>query len=141
MEMLILFYTYSGNSKKTAEIIAKKRNATIYEVKETAKPRTLKAYSIGCFKALRGKSSPIEPISADLAKYDRLILVGPIWAGNPAPAFNAILDTIPPHKKVEVVMVSGSGKSKCKDKIAAKIKSKGSVLTSFKNVKGNAKSK
>ena len=135
MKTLVLFYSYSGNSKRLANELAAKESADIAEIKDVKRPGTLKAYSVGCFAAMRGKAWPIQPLSADLSDYERLILFAPIWAGNPAPAFNAVLELLPAGKPVEVKLVSGSGESNCEERLKGIITNKGCSLDGFENIK------
>ena len=135
MKTLVLFYSYSGKTKAVAKELAAKDSADISEIKDAKRPGKPKAYVAGCFAAMRGKAWPIQPLEADLAAYDRLILLSPVWAGNPPPAFNAMLEQLPEDKTVAVKMVSMSGKSSCKERLEAAIKAKGSVLESFEDIK------
>ena len=135
MKTLVIFYSYSGHTKAIAERLTANESADTAEIVDTVRPGKVKAYLSGCFAALRCKSWPIRPLGADPAAYDRLILLSPIWAGNPPPAVNALLGTLPRGKPMEVKMVSGSGKSNCKERLEAIIKSKGSTLKSFEDIK------
>ena len=135
MNTLVLFYSYSGKTKAIAGELAAKESAVLAEIKDVKRPGMLKAYAAGCFAAMKGKSWPIQPSDVDFAEYNRLILLAPIWANNPPPAFNAILEQLPSGKTVAVKMVSASGKSKCRERLEAFIKNKGSVLESFEDIK------
>ena len=84
---------------------------------------------------MKGKSWPIQAVGVNLAEYSRLVLLSPIWASSSPPAFNAILEQLPSEKTVAVKMVSASGKSKCKERLDAAIKNRGSVLESFEDIK------
>ncbi|MCL2489099.1 MAG: NAD(P)H-dependent oxidoreductase [Oscillospiraceae bacterium] len=135
MKTLIVYYSYSGNTRKIAEEFAKKEPADIAEIKDVKRPGRLRAYTAGCFAALRGKAWPIRPLDVDFSEYDRLIMFSPVWAGNPPPAFNAILDRLPDGKTAAVRMVSASGKSGCRERLEELIKSKGCTLESLEDIK------
>ena len=135
MKTLIIYYSYNGHTKKVAEALAAKESADIAEVKSVKRPFKLKAYTAGIFAATRGKAWPIQPLNLDFSIYDRLILLSPVWADNPAPPFNAILAQLPNEKTIAVKMVSASGKSECKGRLEAAIKAKNSTLESFENIK------
>jgi len=135
LKILTIYYSYTGVCKKAAEDISKKRNTSLYEVKDKKRPATVAAYTIGCLKALLGKSSPIEAVTEDLSQYDRIVIAGPVWAGNAAPSVNSIIDLLPADMKVEVIMISGSGTSKGKDKMTARIKKRNSTLVRYKDIK------
>jgi len=134
MKTLVLFYSYSGHTRKAATSYAEKESADISEIKDERRPGMLKAYSAGCFAALRGKAWPIQRLDVDMAVYQRIHLLAPVWAGNPPPAFNAILEQVPEGKSISVVMVSASGKSNCQERITALIKAHGSTLESFTDI-------
>jgi len=135
MKTLIIYYSYTGHSKIIAEGLAAAESADIAEIKDVKRPGKLKAYLLGCPGAIRGKSWPMEALDKDMSSYDRLILLAPVWAGNPAPVVNSVLSQIPADKTVEIKMISGSGKSDCKERIEKIIENNGSKLTDFEDIK------
>ena len=135
MKTLVIFYSYSGKTKMFAEKIAADESAEIVEIKDIKRPGKLKAYTAGIFAAIKGKAWSIQPLGVNLADYDRFILLAPVWANNPAPPFNAMLEQLPEGKTVAVKMVSMSGKSDCKERLEGIIKNKGCVLESFEDIK------
>jgi len=135
VKTLVIFYSYSGKTKTIAEELAAKESADIAEIKDAKRLGKLKAYTAGIIAAGRGKPWPIQPLKIDFSKYERLILLAPIWANNPPPAFNALLEHLTEGKTVAVKMVSMSGKSNCKERLETIIKNKGSVLESFEDIK------
>jgi multimeric flavodoxin WrbA len=137
MKSLVVFYSYTGHTKRLAQELAAKEAADITEVRDIRRPGKLKAYSLGCFAAMRGKPWPIQPLHVDWAAYDRLILCAPVWAGNPPPAFYALLERLPRGKAVSVKMVSGGGQSQCKARLEGSIKGKGCTLESFEDIRMN----
>jgi len=140
MSTLILFYSYTGHARAAAQTSAKAESADIAEIKEVKRPGKFKAYTAGCFAAIRGKPWPIQPLDKDPAAYDRIELFSPVWAGNPPPAVHAALAQLPQGKAVTVAMVSASGKSDCKEKMTALLKDKGCTLESYQDIKGVTKS-
>jgi flavodoxin len=135
MKTLVIFYSYSGKTKSIAGEIAAKESADIIEIKDAKRLGKLKAYTTGIIASMRGKPWPIQPLDVDFTKYDRLILLAPVWADNPPPAFNALLEILPEGKAVSVKMVSMSGKSNCKERVEASITVRGGVLESFEDIK------
>lgn len=135
MKTLIVFYSYTGNTRRIARALASADSVDAVEIADTKRPGKLKAFASGCFAAMRGKSWPIQPLTSDLTEYDRLILLSPIWAGNPPPAFNALLEQLPAGKSILIKLVSGSGKSKCKERLETVIKARGCDLESFEDIK------
>ena len=135
MNTLVVFHSYSGSTKSIAEKFAADNSFDIAEVKEMKRPGKLKAYTSGIFASLKGKPWPIKTPNADFEKYERLVLYSPVWAGNPTPAFNAVLGLLPQGKSIDVKMVSKSGKSDCMARVEAAINAKGSTLEGFENIK------
>ena len=135
MKTLVIFYSYTGHAKALAQERARKESADIAEIADAVRPGAFRAYTAGCFAALRGKAWPIKPPEADPAAYDRLILFCPVWAGSAPPAVNAFIDGLPAGKPVSAVMVSASGKSGCRDRLEAALKAKGCRLEGFEDVK------
>ncbi|MDR2597491.1 MAG: NAD(P)H-dependent oxidoreductase [Treponema sp.] len=112
MKTLILFYSFSGNTRKLASKKAAETGADIEEVIELKRMFVLKAYFIGAYSAIKRKKTEIQPIKSQLNGYEKIIIMAPVWAGNPAPAFNSIVEQLPSGKKVELVMVSAGGGTK-----------------------------
>ena len=135
MKTLVIFYSYTGHTKALAQELAVAESADILEIRDVARPGTIKAYTIGSFTSIRGKAWPIEPFDADMAAYDRLILMSPVWAGHTPPAVNALLARLPEGKAVSVTMVSGGGQSRFREKMDAALKSRGCTLEGFEDVK------
>ena len=135
MKTLVIYYSYSGHAKRLAEKIAVTESADMVEIKDVKRPGTLKAYTAGCFAAIKGKAWPIMPIAADLTVYDRLILLAPIWASNTPPAVNAFLALLPTGKTISVKLVSGSGRSGCQARIEAVIQAKDGISEGFEDIK------
>lgn len=135
MKTLIIYYSYTGKTRKFALDLAKKESADLCEVKDKNRPMKIKAYTMGCVTAMRGKPSDISPLTADMSQYDRLIIMSPIWASNCAPPINAVLEMLPSGKAVELLMVSASGSSKCRDRISAVVAGKGCKVIRFTDMK------
>ena len=137
MKTLVIYYSYSGHTKKIVENIATKENADIIEVKDKKKQPRVVAYISGSFKAFKRKQIDLQDFNSDFSQYDKLIIAMPIWAEHPAPAINNIINILPSSKEVELIMVSGSGSSKgSKDKTIELIASKGCNVTKYEDIKG-----
>jgi flavodoxin len=110
MKTLVLFYSFSGATRKIASQKAVEIGADIEEIIETKKTSGFKAYTVGIYRAIKRKKTEIQPIKSQLNSYEKIIIMAPVWAGNPAPAFTSIIEQLPAGKKIELVMVSaGSG--------------------------------
>ena len=135
MKILVIFYSYTNHTRELAQDKAKAENADVCEVKEIKPSGKLKTYTLGSFAAMKQKKAAIEPITADLNQYDKLIIMAPIWAGMQAPAMNNILEMLPSGKEVEVILVSASGTSRAIENIRSTVESKGCKLVKCEDVK------
>lgn len=135
MKTLILFYTYTGHTGTLARELAENQSADIVEIKDKKRPGAFKVYTAGCFAALRMKGWPIQPLAAELATYDRIVILSPVWAGHPAPVVNTVLELLPPGKDVEMLMVSTSGGSAAREKVQQKIAAHESRMLKYTDVK------
>ena len=138
MKTLVIYYSYTGTVRNLAEKIATETGATLYEIKDKTRPGTLKAYSAGCFAALRMGRWPIQPVNMSFEGYGSIILMAPVWAGHPAPAFNNVYGLLPRGQEVEVRMVSASGSSSAREKIQRELISKGCKMTGYRDIKSKA---
>jgi flavodoxin len=136
MTTIVVYYSYSGQTKKIAEKTAAKESADIAPITDVRRPNKLKAYTLGCFAAIRGKAWKIKPLDKKLASYERIILLSPVWASSTPPAVNALLELLPDGKKIAVIMVSAGGKSECESRLKAIIEAKNCKLESFQDIKG-----
>jgi len=134
MRTVVIYYSYSGSTKKIAEEKAEKESSDIFEVKDVKKPGKFYAYTVGCFKAMRGKKMKIEPVTIDFSRYEKIIILSPIWAWNNVPQINNILDMLPAGKKVEFVAVSASSGGK-KERISEIITNRGCELLNYTDIK------
>ena len=90
---LIVYFTYTNNTKKTAEKIKAKLNCDILEIKP------VKPYDSDYDTVVRleqnnetAKKTPdIEKINVDLSKYDEIILGTPVWWYTIAPVIRTFL--------------------------------------------------
>ena len=99
MKIQILFYTFGGATRKEAfRLTDELQNAgdviKCTEITEKKNRSLLSSFFSGCPKALHRKASKIAPAQIE-QDADRFIVGCPIWAGFPAPAFNAIIPLIP----------------------------------------------
>ena len=135
MKTLVIYYSYSGITRAAAQEVAVQENADIVEIKDAKRPNVMKALTVGCFAAMRCKPWPVEPLDADWGAYDRFILMAPVWAGHPAPAFNAVFPMLPEGKAVSIQLLSDSGKSACRAKLEAAVAARGCTLEDFTDIK------
>lgn len=133
---IILYYSFTGNSRKEAEKLAQSNpEAVLCEIKEKRKRTMLTAFLFGCPKAMHRRAVPIQPLAYDLSAFERILIVSPIWAGYPVPAFQAVMDQLPAKKEVGLYFCSGGGEEP-KSEAGTKelIASKGCQLIEYKDI-------
>ncbi|HBU12412.1 MAG TPA: hypothetical protein DEB31_06710 [Clostridiales bacterium] len=135
MKTLIVYYSYGGKTKRAAEEIAQKEGADLCEAVELKRLPGIGAFFIGCPQAAGGKARPIHPLSKEMEAYEKIIIMGPIWAGNPAPAVNSIIDALPAGKKVEFRITSGGGQSKNHERTINRATAKGCEVEGYVDMK------
>jgi multimeric flavodoxin WrbA len=135
MKTLVLYYSYSSHTRQYAEKFAAENNAELLEITDLRRPGKLSAYLKGCPAAIKGKAWEIAPVYPEWPLYEHVVIFSPVWAGNPPPAVNAVLERLPRGKTVSVKMVSAGGSSKCRARIAALLEEKGCTLDELQNIK------
>ena len=91
MKCALVYYSYSGVTKKVIQDINKIISGTMIEVTPDKPYSKLTAYTLGCKRARYEEADPISPSSIDLALYDHVIIAGPVWAWKPAPPVNGAI--------------------------------------------------
>lgn len=139
MKELVLFYSYSGNTKKAAEKFSGENNFDICEVVDEKKPGKFSAYTAGIVKAMKGSGRKIKPLAVNgqpvkFGDYDMVNVFAPIWAGHPAPSMNSALKMIPQGTKIKLFMVSMSGQSS-KDTITKRAQDSGLKISGYEDIK------
>lgn len=136
MKTLVLYYSFSGKTKKEAEKIAKAQKGNLCEVTEVKKRGKFSAYFIGCPQAMKRAVPAVNPLGVKLEDYDRIYIGAPVWASSPAPAFNAAVKMLPAGKEVGVFLTSGSGNSaKSAEGTKKMITDKGCKVIEYKDIK------
>lgn len=107
----VVYYSFEGNTKKAAELLAEKLGADIVELRTVKEiPRKgIGKFFVGGGQALFKKCPPLWDIGSDMGKYEEIILGTPIWAGKCAPAINRFLKAYPVEEKVIAVFTSSGG--------------------------------
>ena len=135
MKTIILYYSYSGKTKALAIQKADELKTDIEEITEIKKSGKLKAYLAGVFQAVGRKKAKINPIKSELSNFDKIVVMAPVWAGHPAPAFNNIIEHLPSGKKIEVIMVSAGGGTKdSKEKTKEIITAQGCEVVDYTDI-------
>ena len=118
MKTIIVYYSYSGNTKKVAgafsEYLRRKGQVDIIELKGLDESNSFFGQVA---RALIHKRAKIEPTNFNLTQYDLVYLGTPVWAFAPAPAMNTYLDKCFGLEGKEVILFttygSGTGNQRC----------------------------
>jgi flavodoxin len=89
MKTSIIYNSYTGNTRSVAERVHASCGGKLIEVKSDEYSSRLAAYTIGCYRAMKGMCDPIEPAIIDVAADDLIVIGTPVWAGRATPAINA----------------------------------------------------
>lgn len=118
MQSVIVYYSYSGNTQKVADVLTEylkpQGEVDVIELKgldESDKFLTQAA------RAFRHKRATIQPVNLDLSGYDLICMGTPVWAFGPAPAMNTYLDKCFGVEGKSVILFStygsGTGNERC----------------------------
>ena len=118
MKSVIVYYSYSGNTKKVAEVLAgylkEKGEVELWGIKALDESGNFFAQSA---RALRKKRAEIAAMNYDLRGFDLICFGTPVWAFAPAPAMNTYLDICLDLENKGVVLFttygSGTGNERC----------------------------
>ncbi len=135
MKTVVIYFTFGGYTKAAAEKLALERGASICRVMEVRDRSFFAAIVPGAPYATHRRSVAIEPLGIDLNDYDQIVIGCPVWAGYPAPAFNAIVEQLPAGKEVELFFCSGGGDTKkSKEGTKTLIEKKGCTVVSYRDI-------
>jgi len=136
MKTILIYYTFGGSTKKEAERLSAERDVPLYRVEEAHNRNFMAAFIPGGYLAMNRKSVAVNPLHINLNNYDRIMIGCPVWAGYPAPVFNAIVEQLPAGKEVELFLCSGGGDTqKSEQGTKELIEKKGCKVISYRNVK------
>jgi hypothetical protein len=139
MNAIVLYFSYTGHTRKIAEKLAHTQGAELVEIHTKGRLGKLNAFLVQCPRAMMRKTAPIQPITQDLNNYDMITLAGPVWAAYPAPVFNAMIKLLPAGKNVQLLLVSGGGSGatkKSEDGTKKLVKKQGCTVLAYKELKG-----
>ena len=89
MKLIVIYHSYSGTTRGIAEQVSAACGGKLIEVKSKKYSSRIAAYTIGCYRAMKGMSDPIEPAAIDVSADDLIVIGTPVWAGRATPAINA----------------------------------------------------
>jgi flavodoxin len=131
MKTLVVYYTRTGNSKFAAETIAAELGADIEEVIDMKKRQGRLLYLPSGRDTMQGKETKIAQTSRNPTNYDLIIIVQPVWAGNPTPAIRTYLNKNDLSGKKVALFFSDLGLGKAVEKTKALMPNSAFVGESF----------
>lgn len=135
MSKLIIYYSFGGATRSWAQ---KQENCELIEINEKKKRNIFTAFIPGCIQSIKRKKVEINNSDIDFSKYENISLAFPIWANNPAPSFNTVIDMLPAGTSIDIVAVSGSGESN-KNETIDYVKNKGINVNTYTDIKAEEK--
>ena len=125
MKILVIFYSYEGNTKLIAESIAQTVNADLLELKpkNEMKAKGLMKYLWGAKSAFMKTKPELISFDLNLQNYDLIFIGTPVWAWSYAPVFNSFFSCYKiANKKVALFCCHGGLKRNFFDKMKLPVK-------------------
>ncbi|MBU1045226.1 MAG: NAD(P)H-dependent oxidoreductase [Candidatus Omnitrophica bacterium] len=128
---IVVYYSYSGNTKKTAgflkDKITRKFQTDVLELKPADESRFFLKQCVRAFRKVQADLK--QDLILDLKDYDLIALGTPVWAFGMAPAMRSYIDKCKGLSEKKVILFatygSGVGKDKCVQEMAEIVKAKG----------------
>ncbi len=130
MKSIVIYYSYSGNTKRIADILAEAlKDKGEVEQLELAPLDEVDSFLGQAKRAFFKKRAKIQEVKLDLSEYDLICFGTPVWAFGPAPAINTYLDKCFGVEEKRGVLFttygSGAGKERCIDYMQTTLAKKG----------------
>ena len=93
MKTVVVYYSYSGNTKKVAQELADYfRQTSEVEIIELVPCDEPSSFFGQCLRAFWHSKAKLEPVNMNLLSYNLVCFGTPVWAFGPAPAINTYLE-------------------------------------------------
>ena len=134
MRTAIVYYSYSGNTHRVANLMAeilKSKGDDVVLVR--IRPlKEEKNFVLQCRDAFLVKKPELYRTLTNLKDFDRVIIGSPVWAFKPAPAINTYIDTCENISGKECMVFvtygSGTGKDKAIEFMKKTLQNKGANI-------------
>jgi len=107
-EILILYYSRTGNTRMACEALQKELNARLIEIKDLNDRSGSWGGLTGMLNTLFNMETGIEPEHPDLSASPHIILASPLWAGKLAPAIRTLIARNTFDNKKVIIFTSGN---------------------------------
>ncbi len=95
MKTLVVYYSQSGNARWMAERISAALSADMLRLvpKKAYPEKGFRKYFFGGGSAVIKEAPALEPYKVDLAQYEQIVFVTPVWAGTVTPPLRTFIQT------------------------------------------------
>jgi flavodoxin len=133
MRSVVIYYSYSGNTRKVTEALAEHlRQKGEAQVMELIALDESKNFFGQCRRAFRHQQAKLAPVNFDLSGFDLVCFGTPVWAFGSTPAMNAYLDKCSGVEGKEIILFvtcgSGTGVGRCLEYMQGALAKKGAGL-------------
>ncbi len=137
MKVLIVYYSWTSNTKTVAEAVSAVTGGSLRPLREKHTRHKGSGFLGAAFGALTGARSALENPDYDTGEYETVFIGTPVWAMHPAPAINSFLrNTSLQNKSVYLFTTNASGKpQRALDSLSKKIRKKGGTLIGSFSIK------
>ncbi|SCY91178.1 flavodoxin family protein [Alkaliphilus peptidifermentans] len=96
LKAIVVYYSFEGNTKLMAEVMAEAIGADLLGIKpvKEMKSKGFSKYLWGGSQVIMSKKPELEPLNLDPANYDVIIIGTPVWAWTYVPPIATLLDTV-----------------------------------------------
>jgi len=109
MKTSIIYHSYSGNTRSMAEKVSDACGGDLVEVKPKSDYSRLTAYTLGCYRAMKGVCDPIDREEIDVTADDVIVIGTPVWASRATPVVNAAVAALKGCRGKKAVIFATSG--------------------------------
>lgn len=108
---IIIYFSYTGNTRKIANMIKEKLNCDILELKPVTPYSNNYQEVVDAEQRLEGSNHtpPIEPINVNLEDYDTIILGTPVWWYRESPVIRTFLNSTNLEGKTIIPFATNAG--------------------------------
>jgi flavodoxin len=143
MKAIIIFYSFSGNTKRACLFLEErlKQAGAQVDLIDLRPQKEPKKFFQQCLQAGFKKTPKLAECNYEARAYDFIIFASPVWAFTIAPALRSYLNKINDlgQKRVVCVLtfVSGTGKNKALKELEDIVRNKNGYLLFSQNIKGD----
>ena len=112
--ILVVYYSRTGSTRKVAEYITKQLGADMEAIIDMKKRSGVGGFVLGGKDSLMRKETEISEIKKDPSKYELVIVGSPIWAGNMPPAIRTYLNKYKANINSVAFFATSGGSSQVK---------------------------